>query len=156
MTCRPNGWQRRATARAMLPNEISPTVCPQKRGTSLNTGRASRHLPSRISRSISFRRRAAANISAIVWSATSSTKMSGTFVTTMPLRVAAATSTVSAPTLLSPMTTQRSSPSMISAVMRRPGAITASALRAASANSASDCAGISRIVAPMGSSASRS
>ena len=95
-------------------------------------------------------------MSAIVWSATSSTNTSGTFVTTMPASVAASTSTVSAPTLLRPITTQRSSPLMISAVMRRPGAMTASALRAASVNSASVFAGISRIVAPMGSSASRS
>ena len=156
MTWRPKGWQRRATARAMLPKETRPTVCPQRRGTSLKTGRPSRQRPSPVRRSMSLRRRAAASSRASVWSATSSTNTSGTFVTTMPASVAASTSTVSAPTLARPMTTQRSSPAMTLAVMRLPEAMRASASRAAAANSASSRAAICRMSAPMGSSASRS
>ena len=56
----------------------------------------------------------------MAWSATSSMNVSGTLVTGMPRAVAAATSTESTPTLPREITLQRSSPSMIRLVMRRP------------------------------------
>ena len=92
----------------------------------------------------------------MVWSATSSMKTSGTLVTTMPASVAASTSTVSAPTLPSPITLQFRRPLMMAAEMRRLRAMSASASRAAAMNSSSVFAGTSTISAPMGSSASRS
>ena len=56
----------------------------------------------------------------IAWSATSSIKVSGQLVTGMPFAVAASTSTESTPTLPSEMILQRSSPSIICLVIRRP------------------------------------
>ena len=85
----------------------------------------------------------------MVWSATSSMKTSGTLVTTMPASVAASTSTVSAPTLPSPMTLQFRRPLMMAAEMRRFRAMSASASRAAAMNSSSVLAGTSTISAPM-------
>ncbi len=91
---------------------------------SLKYGRPSVHLASTVSWCMRRRRRCAARNMAIVWSATSSMKTSGTLVTTMPASVAASTSTVSAPTLPRPMTLQFFRPLMTAAVMRRFRAIT--------------------------------
>ena len=92
----------------------------------------------------------------MAWSATSSMNVSGTLVTGMPLAVAAATSTESTPTLPSVITLQRSRPSMMRLVIGRPLAYSASASRAAAANSSSLLAATSTISAPIGVSASSS
>ena len=76
-------------------------------------------------------------------------KVSGTFVTGMLRAVAAATSTVSAPTLPSAMIRHFSRPSITLALMGLPRAISASQSRAFSMNSPSLSASISTISASM-------
>ena len=124
------------------------------RGNCDSSGRPSRHRDSRTIVSMVVSRRKVERIIIIVWSATSSMKVSGQFVTGILRAVAASTSTESAPTLPSEMTLHRSRLSMISLVMRRPRAITASASRAPAMNSASLVAAISTISASIASSAS--
>ena len=108
ITRRPNGFARLATARATWPNAISPSVWPIRRGICSSAGRPSRQRPSRTILSCSIVRRNVDSSSIIAWSATSSMKVSGQFVTGMPRAVAAFTSTLSTPTLPSTMARQRS------------------------------------------------
>ena len=82
---------------------MRPSVWPIRRGISSSAGRPSRQRPSRTMRSCSIVRRCADSSSIIAWSATSSMKVSGQLVTGMPRAVAAATSTLSTPTLPSTM-----------------------------------------------------
>ena len=144
MTCRPKGFARRATARATLPNEIRPRVWPHSRGTSLSKGRPWNQSPRRTMESISRIRRAPARSNAIVWSATSSMNTSGTLVTTMPASVAASTSTMSTPTLPTPITMHSSRPAITERLMRKPQEVMmASASEASARNSSSDVAATS-------------
>ncbi len=71
-------------------------------------------------RSCSMTRRCPASSSAIAWSATSSMKVCGQFVTGMPRAVAATTSTLSTPTEARAMILHFSSPSMTFLVKRIP------------------------------------
>ena len=100
-------------------------------------------------------RRYVPSISDMVWSATSSMKVSGTLVTGMPRSVAASTSTWSVPTLPKAITLQFSRPSMTARLIGTPlPPMMASAWRAASRNSSSVVAVTCTISAPMGLSAS--
>ncbi len=150
----PKGAARSAVALATCPKPMKPIVWPISRGNLESIGRPSRHRASRTILSIVSNRRNEARIIIIVWSATSSMKVSGTLVTGIPRAVAAAMSTESAPTLPNEMTLQFSRASMISLVMGRPRAKMASASLAPAMNSASVLAGISTISASMGPRAS--
>ena len=95
MMVNPNGFARSATIRAMVPKPSSPRVMVERR----RIGEASRrawappaHSPERTRLSIWRVRRITPRISAIAWSATSMTKVSGTFATSMPYSLAASTS----------------------------------------------------------------
>ena len=100
-------------------------------------------------------RRYVPRIIAIVWSATSSMKVSGTLVTGIPLSVALAMSMPSVPTLPTAITLHLSSPSMTVAVRPWPE-IMASASRASLRNASSLPASATTISAPMGANASSS
>ena len=91
-----------------------------RRGSLSSAGRPSFQRPSRTSLSCTTRRRNVASISVIAWSATSSMNVSGTFVTGMPLAVAAAMSMESTPTLPRAMILHRSRPSIMCRVIGRP------------------------------------
>ena len=83
----------------------------------------------------------------MVWSATSSMKVSGTLVTGMLRAVAAAMSTLSAPTLPSAIILQFSRPSMMASDILLPRVMSASQTFACSINSPSLEASISTISA---------
>ncbi len=86
---------RRATSRPMRPRPTTPSVLP---ATSVPTNLLRSHPPAFMVASATGMRRASASRSAIVCSAAETVFPPGVFITTTPLRVAAATSMVSTPT----------------------------------------------------------
>jgi hypothetical protein len=101
MIVNPNGLARSATIRAIVPNPSSPSVIVERRRIGCASRRACApraHSPERTRMSIVRSRRITPRISAIAWSATSITNVSGTFATSIPYSLAASTSMSSYPT----------------------------------------------------------
>ena len=133
----PSARARRATSRPIPPIPIMPSIAPDRSRPRRTSGPQVFHSPDRTKRSPSTTRRAAANSSAIVYSAVVALSTPGVRVTRTMRRLAATTSMLSKPVAMLLTTSKRVALSSSSSSMRSDSRVSTPSLRATSCTSSS-------------------